>query len=357
MKVFNPHMLSIARNSRGLTQKALINLLPKVNQSTISRLERGELRVSDDILKAIADALQYPVDFFYQVDTKTPVSNIYFRKRAALNGTDFNKIMAEISIILKSIDTLLEDVEIKEYPKYIFDITEGWTPESAASRMREILQIPNGKPVKDIIKRIEELGIIVFFYDSPNSEFDGLTSYTDNGVPVIFVNKNKPNDRIKFTVVHELFHLVLHIPCNIQPWRDYEAEANLATGEFFMPANDCVGDLRGLSYNKLANLKSYWGISKASIIHRAKDLNLITAETFKYLMIELGRKGERKNELGYVDLDPPQITSTIINLLKNELNYTKIDLSNKMYLSANDYMGFFEPQINGVKLKVISKSA
>lgn len=359
MSQFNYKMIEVARNSRGISQKELAALLPKLNQPNISKIERGELPVSEESISNIAKALGFPDKFFYQEETKMPISYIYYRKRVTLSKQAQDKILADThQIILRSIDHLLEEVELKEYPRYVFDITEGWTPQTAARRMREIMQIHPGKPVKDIVRLIEEQGVIVFFYDCQSDKFNGLTAYTNNGIPVIFVNKNISTERMKFTIVHELFHLVLHIPCNIEPWRDYERESDEATAEFFMPESECYKELQNVSYNKLGILKSYWGISKAAIVRRAKDLGGITEQTYQYLMIELGRRGERKKETGFVELDSPRILPTAINLLKNELGYTNEQLSSKAYLPLSDYGRFFDNQMsNQVSLRVVKKSA
>ena len=352
MNTVNHKMIELARMSRGYTQKDLVSLLPKINQPNLSKIEKGILGVTDETLATIAKALNYPIDFFYLEELKTPLSSIYFRKRLTLSQKVVDKIFTDVKIILKSIDTLLADVELKEYAKYSFDITNGWTPTDAAIRMRELFIIPSGA-IKNLVTKIEEEGIIVYFYDSSEDKFDGLTAYSDKGYPIIFVNKNMSNDRIRFTITHELAHLVLHIPCNVEPWRDVEEEANIFASEFLMPKKECFSELVGLTYNKLTLLKAFWGVSKAAIIRRAKTVGAISESTYSYLMIELGRRNERKNETGFVELDNPKILSEVKNLLKNELDYTDEILANAMSLQLEDYEKYFENR-NLVKLKMIA---
>jgi len=325
----NYKMIELARNSRGITQKQLESLLPKINQPNISKIERGVLPFTEEYVSILSKALDYPEKFFYQAESKIPVSSLYFRKRATIPQKVLHKITSDICIILKGIDTLLQDIELREYPKFCFDISEGWTPESVAVRIKEIMEIDAKRPIKNIITKIEELGVLVFLYDSKTEKFDGTTCYTDNGTPIIFVNKNVSNDRLKRTIVHEFFHLVMHIPCNVEPWRETEVEADKATNEFFMPKDICINEFNGISFNDLGTLKSYWGVSKASIIRRAKELDLINANTYQYWNIELGRRGERKVEKGTVDIDSPKILPTVMKLLKDQFNYTNEDLAIK----------------------------
>jgi len=352
MQNINYKLIEVARNSRKMSQRELSLKLPKLNQQNLSKVERGEIPVSEESIKNIAKALDFPVDFFCQQEIKTPLSNIYFRKRATLPTKELDKIFADVKIILQAIDHLLEFIELKEYPKFCFDINEGWTTDSIASRLREIMQIHPDKPVENVITKIEELGVIVVLYNSSHDKFDGLTAYTDRGVPVIFVNSNMSNERKKFTVIHELSHLVTHIPCNIEPWRNYENEANSITSAFYLPEKYVSRDLLNLNYYKLGEIKTYWGVSKSMIIRRAKDLNIISPETYTYLNIELGRRGERLKEEGYVHLDKPQIIETIIDLLKNE-GFTLEKLAKETRLSINDYVRLFDKSNSVVKLRVI----
>jgi len=346
----NFKMIELARQSRGLTQKDLAYLLDNVHQSIISRIEKGELNVSTNTLTKISKILGYPIEFFFEQDLRTPFSNIYFRKRTSIKQKTLDTIFAQIKIILKSIDKILDSIELKEYPRYAFNITEGWTPESAAIRVREIFGVPSG-PVKNIIKTIEEEGIIVYFYDCKEERFDGLTAYSDNGHPVIIINRNLSNDRIRFTVSHELAHLCLHIPCDVEPWRDVENEANNFASEFLMPAKNCISDLTSLTYGKLGMIKSFWGVSKAFIIRRAKMLNKISESTYKYFMVELGRKGERKNETGFVEVDYPNILPESIMLIKAEYDYSESDFAKVVNLYEDDYTKYFNNEKKLLKLK------
>jgi len=356
MTIANPKMIEIARQSRGLTQKELASLLPNLSQSSLSKIEMGLQPISEEHLKAISISLRYPIGFFLKEGLKTPFSNIYFRKRSTVPQKNLDLIFSDVQIILVAIDDLTREVDLREFPKYTFDISEGWTPDSIATRLRELFGIPSG-PIKNLVEILEEEGIIVYFYDTDEEKFDGLTAYTNKGIPVIFVNKNMPNDRIRFTICHELGHLVAHIPCNVEPWRDAETEANDIGSAFLMPKAECIREIKLLSYPKLASLKAYWGVSKAAIIRRAKFLNIITESSYKYLMIELGRRNERKVESGYVEIDEPKTVNEIIDLLKTELNHTDVVIADNMALDLNDYAKYFEPISAKVKVRSIRRTA
>lgn len=92
-------------------------------------------------------------------------------------------------------------------------------------------------------------------------------SYKVAGLPpLIFINKNQPVDRYRFTLAHELGHLVMHRA----PTPTMEDEANAFAAELLMPASDIYNDLRNISIEKAAALKPFWRTSMAALFYRAK---------------------------------------------------------------------------------------
>lgn len=79
-----------------------------------------------------------------------------------------------------------------------------------------------------------------------------------------------------------------------------------------MPYLECRFDLQDLKYSRLDVLRTYWKVAKSAIIYRARELGAITDEKYKYLLIELSRRGERKKETVIVDIDEPTIMGRII---------------------------------------------
>jgi len=335
---FNYKMITLARESRGLTQKDLSSKIPSLNQGNLSKIERGQLNASIDLMRSIANTLNYPLSFFYQKEVLTPISNFYYRKRTSVSKRTISKFEAQVDIIRKSVDILTKDVEMEEFRFPQIEIGVHNKPKDAAIAVRQFLKIPKG-PISDIITALENHGIIVYFIDADEEGIDGLTTFTDNARPIIFINQNYPNDRKRFTLSHELGHLVMHIPFVLEEWRDEELEANQFASEFLMPDLDCRADLHSFKFNRLADLKSYWRISKAAIIRRAYDLNFITYETYQYMIIELGRRGERKVEKGYVEIDEPKLLHEIINL--HLADSSKHDLANVISLSERDFEDSF----------------
>ena len=59
----NYNMVTLARESRGLTQSELAGELG-VTQGKVSKIEQGLLSISDQMLSEISSCLKYPQNFF-----------------------------------------------------------------------------------------------------------------------------------------------------------------------------------------------------------------------------------------------------------------------------------------------------
>jgi Zn-dependent peptidase ImmA (M78 family) len=341
MSTINYKMLSLARESRGLTQNQLVGMVANLNQGNYSKMEKGLLNITDDTLLNIAKQLDYKPSFFYKKENRHPISSFYYRKRLSMGKKELALLESKLDIFRIMIDELLDSVDIPEFkiPKY--EVTNELSPSDIAIRIREFLKIPKG-PIANIIDKIESAGIIVYFIRVVTGKFDGITLFTDKGQPIIFINDNLPNDRKIFTIAHELFHLISHIPFTPLPQdRDPEKEANEFAGEFLMPYLDCRNDLMDLRYSQLGVLKSYWKVSKAAIIYRAKNIFAINSDRFTNLNIELSRNGERKKENGFVEISEPQLVNLIIKSHETDMDYSLNEMIGLLGLCEKDYFEYF----------------
>lgn len=343
MPILNHVMLAVARESRGLTQQQLVSLVPNLNQGNYSKMEKGILKVSDEVLIGISEALKYPVTFFYKKSVSTPVSSFYYRKRASTSKKVLSELEAKFDIFRMLVDDLLDSVDVPEFLMPQYDPSQNIRPEEAAARIREFLKLPKG-PIKNLVPVLEAAGIIVYFMKANVEKFDGITLITDSGQPIIFVNDSMPNDRKRFTIAHELGHLVLHIPFNSLLIGDEESDANLFASEFLMPQFECRAELRNLKFSNLAFLKSYWLVSKAAILYKAKQIGAITEGKYINMSIELSRNGERKMESDPIAIDTPSLISLMIQTHRDTLNYSRDELLGILSISDDDFSYFFETQ-------------
>lgn len=333
----NGRSLKLARESRGLSQSKLASLL-KITQATLSRMEKGQISLSESVIESASEQLDYPPSFFRMNVPVVGETTLFFRKRATMTTRSLSILESRISILSNCIDELMESVDIPELAIPSVEPSSYNTPAEIAFKIRNYLKVPQG-PVENIVSLLERNGVVIVFIDLESAEkFDGLTMFTNKQVPVIWLNKEMPNDRKRFSLAHELGHLVMHLRSQDldKPEADKEREANEFAAEFLMPKELCKMDFFNLKYNGLALRKTYWKVSKAAIIYRARELNCISEQTKKYLFVTLGRNGERKQEAVEVSIDSPTIVYKMTKLHLNELKYSMEELSNLIGLSPSE---------------------
>lgn len=326
---FNYRQLIFAREYRGLTQSELASNIVGLSQSNLSKYEKGFGLLSDEMVLKIIDFLGFPESWLEHNISNLP-ENAHYRKRTTITKKVKTEIEYSIRLIGYIVDQMSDSIEWPEFRLVPLDIEEGYTPEIIAKNTRKGLKITPNEPLKSIFTLFENFGIIVIEFEI-TEKFDGVSFITDKGNPVIIINKSFSNDRKRFTLAHELGHLMMHdfpIPDYRNIEKIKENEANRFASEFLMPAEFIKNSLFNLRLSSLGQLKNYWLTSMASVIRRAKDLNCITEDKYTYLSIELSRDGKKKNEDGFVYIDEPSLFIEAYKLHKNELEYSDVDLSN-----------------------------
>jgi Zn-dependent peptidase ImmA (M78 family) len=122
------------------------------------------------------------------------------------------------------------------------------------------------------------------------------------------VSRFAPPDRRRFTMAHELGHLVLHEDSYTDDHG--EREANAFAAEFLMPAEQIRPQLRRLTLKRALALKLEWHASVAALIIRAKDVKAITPAHATRLHKQRSGMGWTRNE-PYSDALPNETPTTL----------------------------------------------
>ncbi|MGB5686821.1 MAG: XRE family transcriptional regulator [Candidatus Electrothrix sp.] len=354
-KEINTELLLLARETRGMSQSLLAKKLG-VTQAAVSKAEKGQLQLTDTLLRDIANVLGYPVGFFYQTGHSYPTVTPFHRKKTGLGKKLQQKIEANANVRRLHVQKLLDSIDIEPRKLPFFDLDEYATASNAAIALRRYLRLPKG-PINNLTSIIEEFGILVLLCDFETQQLDGFTIFGKGNTPLIFVNKDMPWCRIRFTLAHELGHIVMnhvHRP-------EIEEEANEFASSFLMPEEDIEKDFwrKRLYIKDLAELKPYWKVSMQALLMRAKNLGYLTSNQARHLWVNMGKAGFRKKEPSFLDIPPEQPTlfELIINLHKNELEYTDDDLLTMLTTSAEDfyylYPSFRKQEKKPVKLRLV----
>lgn len=336
-KIVFPERIRLARESRGLSQSALSKYMQTASQVLLSKIEKGIANVSNDVLEELSEILKYPKEFFYKDEEIIQLKHFYFRKNLGTSQTKLKSLEAELNIISSNISNLLDSVEIEN--SIPFSNLEEFknSPKILASRIREFLNLPRG-PIKDIVKIVEKLGIIIHFYDfKTDIKISGVSLIGGNGIPIMIINNRISNSRKTFTIAHEMGHIVMHFKYGlINEERDVETEANEFASSFLMPSNEIKGDLFNLTDEKLFDLKRYWKVSIQALLYRAKSLGTLTPDQYRRWVTKLNYYGWKINEPNEFHLNEPLLLQELIRLHIDNLEYSKDDISEMFGLSKNE---------------------
>ncbi len=338
-KVVNPNMVILGREARGFSQKELADSLD-VTQGRISKIEMGLLPVPDDLLETLSRILDYPTHFFFQEGSLVGVglAEIFHRKRQDVPKKILSKVYAQIDIRYRHIEALLRAVEIPcNVPR--LDIDEyGGHAEEIARILRERWHLPR-KPIQDLTKTVEDAGIVVIPVDFETPRIDAISRWIPGLPPLFFVNKDIPKDRYRWSLTHELGHVVMHT----LPNADMEKQANQFAAEFLMPEREIRADLTNLDLAKLTILKRYWKVSMAAILHRAGDLKAITTNQARYLWAQMARAGYKTHEP--IELETggelPSLLDELIEIYRKDLGYSIADLQEVIPLNEEELWSMY----------------
>ena len=339
---FNPQMLTLARESRGLTQGDLARLVG-VSQGKISKYESGILNVSSDDIKVLAKQLDYPPDFFTQQDPVRGAGSscLYHRKRQSMPVQELRRIQAEINVIRLQVARLLRGAEIETENKfYRMDIDDYEnSAEEVARLVRRAWGLPVG-PVNNLVSAVEDAGGIVFRYSFGTRKLDAVSQWLPGMPPLFFVNADIPADRLRFTLAHEIGHVIMHRV----PTENQEQEADRFAAEFLMPEAEIGPHLRPISVQKAAALKPYWKTSMAAIIKRSFDLGFIGEAYYRKLFTQLSRLGYRTNEPVTVPDEEPATMREIVEVHLHDHKYSVSELSRLVRAVEHNFRRLYLPE-------------
>ncbi|MDF3350481.1 ImmA/IrrE family metallo-endopeptidase [Sulfitobacter sp. KE34] len=332
-------LLRLARHLRGFTQIKSAEKLG-VAQAVYSRMENDIVEVDSKLLAKAAAAFGVPVDFFNITDTVygPPVSvHTMLRGNSQVTARDVEMITAELNLRLFHLRRFLENVELNqtlELPR--LDVEMYDSPAAIADMVRLHWQLPEG-PIGNLTRVLERAGIIVGYSDFHGAGVSGVTFAAPGQPPLILLNPNHPADRVRFTLAHELGHLVMHK----FPTPEMETEANEFASVFLFPRKALHEAFMGRkpSLALLAALKPEWKLSMQGILYAAQRENIVTKNQAKYLWTQISSRGWRTREPASLDFehDPATVLPTIIKTQIEDLGFSKSDLVKLSGVNEKDF--------------------
>lgn len=338
--------LKMARLKAGMSLQDLANKSNAVTKQAISKYEKSLMKPTMETLVQLSSVLNVSVDYFLKENTIN-LDGIKYRKQSRLTVKMKNIINEKTRDFLEryiEAENILGDFSEFDKKENFYRIELEEDVERVAIEVRHKWGLGT-RPIYNILELLEEKGVRVLYIDQEIDHFSGLSTWVNDSIPVIVLSKMFI-DRLRFTALHELAHLIL----DIHHFDDNEQEriCNRFAGAMLIPKDELLNELGGIrkkvDFQELCLIKAEFGISPQALLYRSRQLGYIperyfTSQTKFYRMRgmwhkELGTyKGEEKtnrlNQLIYRGIAEEYITSAkAANLLGMTLSQLRDERKN-----------------------------
>ncbi|OQX20055.1 MAG: hypothetical protein BWK76_02545 [Desulfobulbaceae bacterium A2] len=294
--------LRSARKMAGMSMEALAQATGAlISKQAIGKYEKGQIKPSSEVLLALAKALNVKIDYFFR-SSRLEITNLAFRKKSKLSRKEEERIKYQaVDFLQKYVE--LEDIlglpHTLDNPITHCVIASQADIEKAAAEIRQHWNLGNA-PIQQLTELLEDKGFKLLEVEA-GSDFVGLSGYAEGmKIPVIAVFKDGDCVRKRFTLAHELAHLLLDFsPCEHD---HHEKLCHAFAGALLLPEKvirEELGDKRqNVTEWELKKLKGIYGISMQAIMARARTLGLISEQSYKIFCINVRQLGWHRDEPG-----------------------------------------------------------
>ena len=347
--------LKQARVASGLSLRLLAERVG-LSAMAISKYENGQMMPSSDVLIRLSQSLGVKPGYFsrpLQVEVRCPA----YRKHSRMTKTAAGMVEGHIQEFLERYLTAEEvfdpdGLPVFKWPKscsgMLGSVAEA---EKWAEGLRKDWGLGHD-PIANLCEALEDHGVKVILLGNVDGHFDGYSCWANDSVPVVASRLDGvPGDRQRFTLAHELGHLLFekHVAEGV----DLEQACHRFAGAFLVPAESVrqeVGDHRGrIEFKELHLLKHKWGLSMGAWHHRLRDLGVISESQYLSVVRTFRANGWHKLEPG--DAVPQERTTRFERLVERAVAEDIIsvsraaDLLNKPLIEVRREMGWPKPEV------------
>lgn len=276
-----------------------------------------------DNVKKIARALDFPTDFFMSEDLCTAsTGNTYFRSQASVTKKSRNAQKIKLEYVSKMYEVILNYMNVPELnipdtstiniPEDIANVDSDHAIneiEKLAKLVREHWDLGNG-PIDNLQYALQSNGIIVTGFRDVDTDIDAFSQQITIGGKVVYIIAlaigSKPIERLRFDMAHELGHILMHTwsddneEISKDEFNAREKQANMFASALLLPketfSKSVVAYPTNIDY--YLALKKKWKVSMQAMMYRARQLDIISANQFQYMMRIMAKNGNRTHEPG-----------------------------------------------------------
>ncbi|NBB31542.1 helix-turn-helix domain-containing protein [Cellulophaga sp. BC115SP] len=301
-----------------------------VSKQMISKYEKGDSIPSSKMLIKLAKALEVKMDYFF-LPSSVELGEINFRKKNSFSIKKINSLKEKIKIELSNyleIENILQINNSFENPIKRRKVSATNDIEEIVSNLRIEWEI-GFDPIHNIIQLLEDKEIKIIEINEPENNFDGLATIINGKYPVVVLNKTFSVERKRFTLLHELGHLLLELPeCDV---KFEENICNRFAAEFLFPQNLVIKEFgnkrESISFRELVEVQKKYGISIRAIIYRLKDANIFSENRLTEFYKKLNFNPALKKEIDQERFQSSEVSHRYEQLVYRALSQELISIN------------------------------
>lgn len=295
-RAFAPARLTMARELAGLRKRELAQRVERT-AAAVSQYELGQSGPSASTLARCAAALELPVGFFEsgRPQLRLDTTQAHFRSLRATTAVGRRQALAHVELLWELTEALDQAIELPPIDLGLpLGIPHG-DPARTARTVRKAWDLTAG-PIVHLVRNLEARGIVVTRIPAVDAATIDAFSSALHGRPTIALTDKGNPMRRRFSVAHELGHLLLH-PDPAPGSPAHERQANAFAAEFLMPAQEVRPLLpTPVDVRALKEVADGYGVSVAALLYRGKDLGAYGESTMRRALATLTALGWRTDE-------------------------------------------------------------
>lgn len=302
-----------------------------LTKQSLHRYEKGEVIPDSEITGWLSDALNVRPDFFTRT-THIEIGEVEYRKLKSLASKEDDRIIEQTREYLGrylELEEILALPLIFKNPLQDFRVVREYKDvNDAAIQLRKKWNLGDD-PIYNIVELLEDKHIKVVPLDA-GMGFDGLQTTVNKTIPVVAYNSRKivKPDRIRFTLLHELAHLLLNFDDELTD-KQKETLCHQFAGAMLLPEKAILQELGNhrtrLYMQELGHIKTQYGISMQAIVMRAKVCGIINEHYAKQFFFIMSNNGWKVDEP--VDYTGEEKSNRFDQLLLRALAEEQISMS------------------------------
>lgn len=320
--------LGLARALGGVTQRELGEKVA-ATPGQISHIEKGSRQPSPDLLEALGEVLGFESEWFYMpILEEFQETECSFRKRASTPQKLKDQALAHGTLVGELIRYLRDRLSLPAFNVPAVPVRDLAAAEAAAERCRLYWGLGLDAPIMTLGRVLENAGIVLSQIDVQSTKVDAFCRWGDLSVVMLNTSKGSAS-RTLFDIAHEAGHLVMHR--GLEPGApEREAEADRFAAAFLLPRSGFARDFlsyRRVDWPHLFELKKRWRASVAAILHRAFELRLMDAVSYRRMVKQLYARGWHKGEPHEPTQEVPELLALAVDSMQSTYGRTPYDIA------------------------------